>query len=205
MKNAILRITLSAAIVMIASIFCTDAAADMVQFHNNAYWGTMGGVGSGRGIGFRADTDFPISSIGIYGALNAMTHEVVIYSSTDGNQANTLLKSASAAFSTGGLSWNDISIDYTFQAGNYYTIGWRPAVSTSGWASSITYYDDQSGHLPFSNGVATLINGTEGWDMSGFSNFLHPQLRVDVVPVPGAVLLGILGLGAVGVKVRKFT
>jgi len=30
------------------------------------------------------------------------------------------------------------------------------------------------------------------------------ELRANVVPVPGAVLLGVLGLGAVGVKLRKY-
>lgn len=72
--------------------------------------------------------------------------------------------------------------------------------------------------------VGTLMVSSSSWDIayimaygSGVSEGClsgGPQwsngvdldnLRANVVPVPGAILLGILGLGAVGLKLRKFS
>lgn len=54
--------------------------------------------------------------------------------------------------------------------------------------------------------VTTLALGIDGTGATGTLYFDNIKVIGDasVVPVPGAVLLGILGLGAVGIKLRKF-
>jgi len=46
--------------------------------------------------------------------------------------------------------------------------------------------------------MGNMIGGTSGYPSN--PDFFH----ISVVPVPGAILLGLLGLGAAGIKLRKF-
>ena len=60
--------------------------------------------------------------------------------------------------------------------------------------------------LAFEDLVATWTNqdgsqGTSDWD---YTDFVVMVESVNPVPVPGAVLLGILGLSAAGIKLRRF-
>ena len=69
-----------------------------------------------------------------------------------------------------------------------------------------TYYESDSYHRKFEEGqdrwndVAILGNSVT---FNLFTNSSMDEARIITTPVPGAVLLGILGLGAVGVKLRK--
>jgi hypothetical protein len=64
--------------------------------------------------------------------------------------------------------------------------------------TELLYLDPESTYqLTWSLGVRCSTIGDHGW----------AHLNIDLanpVPVPGAVLLGILGLSAVGIKLRKF-
>jgi len=65
-----------------------------------------------------------------------------------------------------------------------------------------------NGVLAISYGTPVLVDKLvfhvpTGQTYTNFSELAVAKLDVDPVPVPGAVLLGILGLGAVGVKLRK--
>ena len=53
-------------------------------------------------------------------------------------------------------------------------------------------------------GSLIQLSTTGGWFSAGAYSTDSGSVDASVVPVPGAVLLGILGLGAVGVKLRKF-
>ena len=65
-----------------------------------------------------------------------------------------------------------------------------------------TYPDSlRSYDLLYSSGAWYLKGGYYG---DGTTNFISEVCGLQIVPVPGAVLLGILGLGVVGVKLRRF-
>jgi hypothetical protein len=53
-------------------------------------------------------------------------------------------------------------------------------------------------------GTLIMLSTTTTWFADGAYTSRSGSADASVVPVPGAVLLGILGLGAVGVKLRKF-
>jgi len=85
--------------------------------------------------------------------------------------------------------------------------GTAPVVLTAGSSDMTTPLLHQSfligsslDNITIPTGATRLFfgfqNGYEWWNNDG-------DMSVTVVPVPGAVLLGILGLGAVGVKLRK--
>ena len=54
------------------------------------------------------------------------------------------------------------------------------------------------------HGSLIQLSSTGTWFSQGSYTTRSGSVDASVVPVPGAVLLGILGLGAVGVKLRKF-
>lgn len=157
------------------------------------------GPGTGRGIGFRADSSFTISSLAIEASLASQPFQAVVWSSTDGNQANSILTSATATVG-GAFGYHSIPISYSFAGGNYYALQWRPLASNSGWVTSpgLQYYSDSG--LPVTVGPVTLINGFEGWSATHFANSVHPSLRIEVgsaaVPEPATAGLVLFGLAA---------
>ena len=189
-------------ILLSALLLSSNVNAALVDLNSGSFYSTIGGVGTGRGVSFKADSNFSISSLGLRGDLVAQSFDVLIYSSTDGNQVNSVLASASSVVGGTGLGWNDININYSFNAGSYYAFNWRPTNGNSSWGT-IDYYRDNA--LPTSIGsLLTLINGFEGFNATNFSNSLHPNLRintsVNAVPIPAAAfmfvpaLLGFMGL-----------
>ena len=83
-----------------------------------------------------------------------------------------------------GLDWN--ANQPSWVEGTHYVsfLGVSPASGTI----DIDVFDTGIDTTPFSDSPATVVSG----------------MQIEAVPVPGAVLLGILGLSAVGVKLRKF-
>lgn len=72
-------------------------------------------------------------------------------------------------------------------------------------------FDGHSGSIPMSftapepwQGVIMEISTTSTWFDEGAYDTNQGNVIASVVPVPGAVLLGMLGLGAVGIKLRKY-
>jgi len=66
---------------------------------------------------------------------------------------------------------------------------------------------DKSGRKYNESGWATAIWSSSSWSIVDNSAFLNQNgnpVDLNPVPVPGAVLLGILGLSAAGMKLRKF-
>lgn len=162
----------------------------------------QGGEGTGRGIGFHADSPFSIDFVGIQADLVTQGYDVVIYSSTDGHEANAVLASASASRGGSGFGFYDIPINFDFAGGSYYVLNWRPSNGLTGWTNvgGLAYYDDAA--LPVTVGPTTLIDGVEGFTATNFGNSLHPNLRIDVVaaevpePASFALLLGGVALFA---------
>jgi hypothetical protein len=57
--------------------------------------------------------------------------------------------------------------------------------------------------LPWQGSIVQLTTGAVGWFDHDFSDSTG-SIDAIVVPVPGAILLGLLGLGVAGIKMRKF-
>lgn len=178
--------------------FSHSTWASYVELNSGTYCCSYAtGETTGRGISFQANSTFSIDSVGIFGDLYNKSYDVVIYSSTDGHQVNNILNTASAVSGGTGNSWNDVAVNFTFNASDYYLINWTPSDLQTGWVNtSLDYYQDSA--LPAVAGPVTLIDGTAG-AVPDFSNTLHPNLRVNVstVPVPAAIWLfgsGLIGL-----------
>jgi hypothetical protein len=190
----------------VAGTFATTVvSAAPTVLHSGDFYGYLAGVGSGRGVGFHADSSFSITSLGIYGDLISQSFDAVVFASTNGQDAGALLASSSAVVGGAGAQYYDINLNYSFNAGSYYTLLFRPTDGNGGWANAINYWNDSG--LPTTIGPLTLIDGVEGYNAGDFSNFLHPDLRInaDVTPVPEPETYAMMlaGLGLLGLAQRR--
>lgn len=109
-----------------------------------------------------------------------------------------------SAFTVG--SWSTI-----YEApGGFPTLASATGPATTSLTWNIQFEGTSSNPLIFdfvAFGGETLRESARAtWSGSGWSFVGGPwtPTRAEVVPIPGAVLLGILGLGAAGLKLRKF-
>ena len=136
------------------------------------FYGTQGGAGAGRAIGFQADQDFELNAVSIKGNLVSQSFDVVIYDSPDGHTAGTVLATFNGTTGGTGYGWNTIPVSYQFTAGNYYVVNWRPT-APGVWANNIDFYNDDG--LPFAVGPVNILEGFEGANAENAFNFLHPH------------------------------
>ena len=103
--------------------------------------------------------------------------------------------------------------------GGWTRVGTSPSNTFAGLLSNVQFANNSgdnafNGHLGAASmsypqlipwrGSVIQLSTTGGWFSAGAYSTEAGSVDASVVPVPGAVLLGILGLGAVGVKLRKF-
>lgn len=126
---------------------------------------------------------------------------------------------AASADGSGSFAITDINGDVL--SGNISGTWARSGVSNvfSGLLTGVSWADNSGdgtidGHLGSASmsfpqpipwhGSLIQLSTTGTWFSQGAYSTRSGSVDASVVPVPGAVLLGVLGLGAVGVKLRKF-
>lgn len=104
---------------------------------------------------------------------------------------------------SGGMAHQITAWGFTYDAGNpnyytgiYVTDSDDDKTNSPTYPDSLRYYD-----LLYSSGAWWLSGGYYG---DGNDNYISEVVGLAIVPVPAAVILCILGLGAVGLKLRKY-
>jgi hypothetical protein len=111
-------------------------------------------------------------------------------------------------------------IFFAGEHGGFASYNARINGALSGIGSSLSIFDavvDDGYHTatgaqiatdPYTAGVTTFTYAASSQVLGGTTLFYgtggQPFVTYEVVPIPGAVLLGMLGLSAVGIKLRKF-
>jgi hypothetical protein len=109
-----------------------------------------------------------------------------------------------------GFSNGSWSTYYENPSGLYPTLATATGNAVTSLTWSIKFAGAKSNPLVFDfvafNGETLLERTRASWSGSGWSFATSPLTftRAQFVPIPGAVLLGMLGLSVAGVKLRKF-
>jgi hypothetical protein len=157
-------------LVTLGELSCDETRIDL---DTPNHLGVLKGPGSGRAIGFKADSDFTISSVGILGELIKQSFDVVIYDSPDGHSAGNVLYTTSYSTGGTGLGWNDMPASFTFHGGTFYVLNWRP--TGKGTWGELAYLNDSG--LPFTVGPLAILEGLQGFNPNP-GNAYHPHLRI---------------------------
>ncbi len=191
-------------------LVASSAQAAFIEVHSELAYTAGGGESTGRGQGFEMLATQKVNSIGIQGNLRDLTHVIEIFSSTDGTTVGGLLASFSQRLGGSGFGWYDMSLNYTFDVGQFYVVNWRPETATD-WViqsgnvgnAGINYFRD--GALPDTDGPFRLLQGFAGASPNP-GNSLHPNMRYGVggtVPLPASLPLLLGAVGAMGYFGRR--
>jgi hypothetical protein len=182
----------------VSAVAAAPAAADLTVDLDPGVAITFGsGASDGRSVYLTAQETFTIDSVGLRGDITADSYDIVIHQG-QGVTADpgSVLQTATA--DTGGLgdAFNDLSIDFTFEAGLDYILNFRPSDGNTVWANSFGYYrwgNDPSDDVDL--GPVMLRDGRAGFDAQRWQNTVAPAMRLHVVPSPGVLaLLAIAGV-----------
>ena len=203
-------------IALLSACMSVSAFADLTTMHTA---NTATGNQDNYGVGLEFTVDFGLGirvvDLGVYdsqndGIVGNSTLSTYIFDSTQAVVAqmpftsadgvgtnNYLFKSLGApkvllpgtytivAYGFNGVD-NEYNQNYTHTGGPTFDGGGLISLTKSVWGSNT------AGVFPTSSSAA------------GIDHFDGPNMRFEAVPVPGAILLGLLGLSAAGIKLRKF-
>lgn len=108
-----------------------------------------------------------------------------------------------------GAGYNNDGVGFTFAQYTAEIDAGRPVMIQVAGHSMFGYgYDNSVSDLVYVHDTWSTGGGTMTWGGSYDGRFHYGVMVMEitggVVPVPGAVLLGILGMGVVGIKLRKY-
>lgn len=158
------------------------AAADIIDLDPGVGFFRTGGPGTGRSMYILANEDFSISAVGVLGDLVEQSFDVVIYAGKgEQNPPGAELEKVSATAGGIGFDWNDLEIEFSFDAGEEYLINWRPSSSNNRWATQLEYTNSWGN--PLDDGVdlgpLTILDGRENWNGTSWTNTLAAHMRIN--------------------------
>ncbi|MCO6046520.1 Ig-like domain-containing protein, partial [Aeoliella sp. ICT_H6.2] len=146
-------------------------------------WGTTSPSSTtfdGRGVYLRANSTFSVNAIDWYGRLaSSGQYEVAIYRG-QGESAplGSLLAVGNQGFSGGGsFGWNQVPLNFTFQAGQQYYVNFRRTDGGSNFASPFHFMSWGNGSQASNLGDVTLLDGRSGFAPSSDNNFWLTHFR----------------------------
>jgi hypothetical protein len=181
-----------AAFVAVSAMAAAPAAADFTLDLDPGVEIAFGsGASDGRSIYLTAEETFTIEGVGLRGDIVADSYDVVIYEG-QGVTADVGSALATVTADTGGLgdAYNDIGIDFTFEADRDYILNFRPSDGNTVWAHSFGHYrwgDDPEDDVDLD--LVTIRDGRVGFDAQRWQNTVVPAMCLYVVPSPGALVL----------------
>jgi hypothetical protein len=158
-------------------------------------WGSGGSTG--RSAYLTANETFTIDTVGLRGDILAGSYDIVIHEGHGvASAAGSALRMTSGNTGGGGDVFNDLGIDFTFQAGVDYIVNFRPSDGNGAWVIGFPYYrwGDTTGD-DVDLGLVTIRDGRAGFDSNNWNNTVAPVMRLHVAPAPGG--LAILALAGV--------
>lgn len=185
--NAVILAGILLSVPLAAMAQSGDLTLDQGRLFQADYDGGAGSMGSGRGIGFQANTDFSINAIAINLSVpesaTSVEYEFEIYASPDGRSAGALLASTTF-FLSAGEGYQPQNFAFEFTNSSFYVINFsRVDNAVLDQLGTIYSWEDPAPfnppYVPFDYGVLTLLEGFE----SAFpeaDNPLVPHFRLSL-------------------------
>ena len=219
MKQIMKFVTLALVATVLMAVAPMSARADMIQ-NGSFEIGPAPGTHITLPQGSTAIPNWTVIGSGVTVALDSIDYIGTTWVASDGHRSLDL----NGYYGTGGVEQiisttpgNSyvVTFDMAGNPDNVPTIKTMDVLAIGSTTQSQSFTFNITGHTRQNMGwtaehwtfVANAANTTLQFmsTVTGSNNAWGPALdNVSVVPVPGAVLLGILGLSAVGVKLRKF-
>jgi hypothetical protein len=201
----------------------TDMLPDTGPGVHDSYWDITGSGGSLATVIIELAAFAEDNTFGVFDRANpATTVQIFSGAATTGTQATLSITSAGDVY----LNHSDTGIDFASKWFGYYLDATVNAASGGGfWYSDTRLNSDDMDHMYAYQGKDIDTIEIEPWDPGlwtdneyvlafedldaavtdgDYTDFVVMVESVVPVPAPGAILLGLLGLGAVGLKLRKY-
>ncbi|MHC4574719.1 MAG: hypothetical protein ACYS76_11410, partial [Planctomycetota bacterium] len=142
------------------------------------------GIGAERSVAVDVNNTVTVTSLGIVVQMGKSTDLTVTIREVNGTVRGAILGSGTVPVTPGGPAFYDVPINFTFESGQRYDIGFN--VTGGSWGTSkMEWYSFQNSALNpalgYDVGPFKVLDGGE-WSGSGYPNSLLPHIRACAVP-----------------------